>query len=244
MKTPARPVLCGLLFILGGMPSGLAQSSGTRDQSADACPATLANVRQSCGCEPREEAVFNSLAQTKLNSGNLRSRVTDCFKLDGNLNVDRFKVKGDAALTGCLSKVEDQFPEYRQTLAELVAATKNVSSRKLDIWLDCYGRALGQGSAPSNNPTKRSHATRARPSMAAPTTAARVERSSTEAAPTAASHPYIDQSIEADGSGSVTTEGMEAVHDSRSGSGTIRQKIKASDRGVITTGPINARIGH
>ena len=71
------------------------------------------------GCEPREEAVFNVLAQTKLSSDNLRSRVMGCFKLDGTLNASMLKkLSGDAALSGCLSKVEDQYPEYRQTLAE------------------------------------------------------------------------------------------------------------------------------
>ncbi|MBM7116422.1 hypothetical protein [Archangium primigenium] len=242
-RAPARSVLCGLFFFLGGAQPGLAQSSAPWDQSASACPATLANVRRSCGCEPREEAVFNSLAQTRLNSDNLRSHVTGCFKLDGDLNVDRLKVKGVAGLSGCLSKAEDQYPEYRQTLAELVAAAKNVPDRKLDIWLDCYGKVLGQGRESSRQKPERSEPTRARSNTATSTDAPRVKAQPGAAASTPASAPDIEQHIEADGRGRVEMEGMEAIHDGRTGSGVIRQSIKASGDGVITTGSVKARVG-
>lgn len=245
--TRAHRVLCGLLFFLGGVQPAFAQALGAKDQSSDACPGTLASVRQACGCEPREEAVFNVLAQTKLGSDNLRSRVMSCFKLDGTLNVDALKkVSGDAALSGCLSKVEDQYPEYRQTLAALVMAAKDVAPRKLDIWLGCYAKTLGQGDGkPSGNPPKRSRAAASRSSTPAPAPAATSTGSSPGAAgaPATAPSPDIEQRVEADGSGSVTTEGVEAVHDGKSGSSTIRQVIKASDKGVIKTGPIKAHVG-
>ncbi|HYO70948.1 MAG TPA: hypothetical protein VEU33_33210 [Archangium sp.] len=236
--TRAHRVLCGLLFFFGGVQPAFAQALGAKDQSSDACPGTLASVRQACGCEPREEAVFNVLAQTKLGSDNLRSRVMGCFKLDGTLNVDALKkLNGDAALSGCLSKMEDQYPEYRQTLATLVMAAKDVAPRKLDIWLGCYAKTL--------NPPKSSRAAASRPSTPAPAPAARQAGSSPSAAgaPATAPSPDIEQRVEAEGSGSVTTEGVEAVHDGKSGSSTIRQVIKASDKGVVKTGPIKAHVG-
>ena len=55
--------------------------------------------------------------------------------------------------------------------------------------------------------------------------------------------PDIEQRVEAEGSGSVTTEGVEAVHEGKAGSGTIRQVIKASGNGVVKTGPIKAHVG-
>jgi len=152
-----HPFLILALLYAFGIPRGWAQS---RSHEA-ACPATLPKVREACGCEPREEAAFNMLSQTRLNSDNLRSRIQSCFKLDASADISRLKLQGDAALSGCLSQVVNQFPEYRKTLAELVAATKDVPPRKLDIWLSCYGKALGheQGGrtpkrAPSSTPPK------------------------------------------------------------------------------------------
>ncbi|WP_268811427.1 hypothetical protein [Archangium violaceum] len=39
------------------------------------------------------------------------------------------------------------------------------------------------------------------------------------------------------------TERVEAIHGGKSGSATVRQVIKASDQGVITTGSIKAHVG-
>ena len=241
--TPARRVLCGLLLFMGGAQPALAQTPGSGDRSVDACPATLTNVRRKCGCEPREEAVFNSLAQTKLNSDNLRSQVTYCLQSDGNLNVTKIKLGGNVALNGCLARMENQYPEYRETLAELVKATKDVPSRKLEVWLGCYERELGGPGAlgsPPRTPTPPPAPAKSTRATGGRTGATAASRPSS----TPVSSPGIEQRVEADGNSSIATEGVEATHDGKSGSATIRQVIKASDKGVITTGPIKAHVGH
>ncbi|WNG21212.1 hypothetical protein [Cystobacter fuscus] len=142
--------------------------------------------------------------------------------------------------------MEEQYPEYRQTLAELVKAAKDVPPRKLDIWLGCYGKVLGHEGRSSTKPPKNTRTTGGRPLTDVSTTAATqaASRLSTGRAMPPATQSDIEQRVEAEGDGSVTMEGMEAVHDGKSGLGTVRQVIKASGKSAIHTGPIKAHVGH
>lgn len=233
MTARSRHTLCGLLLVTSGILPVWAQAPAPRDQSSEACPGTLASVREVCGCEPREEAVFNVLSQTKLNTDNLRSQVKHCFNLDGKLDIKKFKLNGDAALNGCLSSMEDQFPEYRETLTELVRAAKDVPASKRDVWLCCYAGKLGQNlqgcksvgkPAPSPGPVKAGG------------------RSGSGRTTAVTSSPGIHQQVKAH-DGRVKAGDIEASHEGKSGPANIQQSVEASGHGVTEVGDIKAHVG-
>jgi hypothetical protein len=228
MKARIHQVLCALLLLTSGVPAAWAQEPVSGDKSADACPGTLAQVRKDCGCEPREEAAFNALSQTMLNDDNLRSQVKHCFNLDGKADIKRLKFNAD--INGCLSRLEDQYPEYRETLSGLVKAAKDVPPVKLEVWLCCYARKLGQeaqgckaaGAPPPAPPKKATGSSTKGPS-----------------APAAASG--IQQELKAPG-GRVKAGDMKASHGGKAGSAHIQQKAEASGNGVIEMGNMEATV--
>jgi hypothetical protein len=115
---------------------------------SEACPATLPKIVERCGCDPKDEAVFNACKVTGLNSdARVVSKIRECAELKGGLELKGVKI-ASGAIDGCLAKISDQFPDYRDALVTIAKSSLSVPSDKYSSWLGCYSEALGQPRTP------------------------------------------------------------------------------------------------
>ena len=97
-----------------------------------ACPATFPAVRDACGCEPLQEAIFN-VSNTYDLDKMMVLKLTRCVTTESALSVGKFNI-AKGRKEGCLESDTTLDEKQRDAMLTVLEQAADQASRRVTIW--------------------------------------------------------------------------------------------------------------